>query len=109
MKEYLNSSLEKRALETKFTIRCEILQLMHCILYCITQVAWLGRQEKITYEPADLIPQYLITEFEAGIKPMDNIMTDSRYGVTSHTLTASVESQEPDPKCAKVTYLDDEG
>ena len=82
---------------------------MHYILlYCITQVAWLGRQEKITYEPVDIIPQSLITEFEAGIKPTDNIMTDSRYGVTSHTLTASVESQEPDPKRVKVN-LDDEG
>lgn len=71
------------------------------------QVAWLGRAEQMTWEPASTLPQALIDEFESGVVSTEAIITDTKFGVVHHTLvvgTSSATDSSP-PKRRKTTAL----
>lgn len=48
-------------------------------------------------------------EFEAGLESSNEMLTDSRYGVTSHTLFASTAVEGQQPKRAKIIPVEEEG
>ena len=64
------------------------------------QVAWLGQEERMTWEPASTLPQVLIEEFESGMVGTGQMITDARFGVFNHTLVVET-SKVPDAPLAK--------
>ena len=75
-------------------------------------MAWLGQEERVTWEPSQCVPQPLITDFEAGVKPTDEVYTDKRFGLINHTLStgsSNADIKPCSPKRAKVTPVYDKG
>ena len=56
------------------------------------QVAWLGQEEQMTWEPASTLPQVLINEFESGMVSTGQMITDTKFGVVNHTLVVTTSS-----------------
>ena len=50
-------------------------------------MAWLGCEEKITWEPSSSLTQSLINEYEQAVLCTEAIQTDARFGAVHHTLT----------------------
>ena len=63
-------------------------------------MAWLGCEEKITWEPSSSLTQSLINEYEQGVLCTEAIQTDARFGAVHHTLTvkSKVISEPPSKK-----------
>lgn len=68
--------------------QCDVQNKLSVINMC-TQVAWLGQEEKLTWESSSSLPQILIDEFERGIVNSEGVVTSCGYGVTNHTLVVS--------------------
>ena len=74
-------------------------------------MAWLGSENKITWEPSTSLTQALIDDFENGVVCKEAIATDTRFGSTNHilTVTSSVEEpsvEEPSAKRANIAAID---
>ena len=75
-------------------------------------MAWLGPDERVTWEPSQCVPPTLIADFEAGLKPTDEVFTDKRFGLINHTLSvgsSKADTKPCSPKRAKVTPVYDKG
>ena len=68
------------------------------------QVAWIGTKERVTWENGSALPQSLIDEFERNELYEPDILGDSRFGVTSHTLIASKRAAAATPPNKKGKY-----
>ena len=67
-------------------------------------MAWLGCEEKITWEPSSLLTESLINEHEKGLSYTEVIKTDARFGAVHHTLTVTNEDiSEPPSKKPNTT------
>ena len=54
-------------------------------------MAWLGCEEKITWEPSSSPSQTLINEFEKGVLCTEAVQVDARFGEMHHTLTVTTK------------------
>ena len=60
------------------------------------KVAWIGNEEKITWEPASTLPEIIVKEFEDGLSTSEEtLLTKSKYGITSHTIITSQQLPAP--------------
>lgn len=83
---------------------------MHFTYLLTYQVAWLGPEEKMTWQPESSLAQALIDEYEKGVVYSETIETESSYGVISHKLTvAELHEAEPPPKKKKFLPDDEHG
>ena len=56
----------------------------------VIQLAWMGSQHDLSWEPASSVPQSLIKEFEQGIQlSRETVSSEPQYGVITHTLINS--------------------
>ncbi len=75
------------------------------------QVAWIGQKERTTWEPASVLPQALIDEFEGGVVNEQRTVTDSKYGVVNHTIVVTTvdAAHAPPSKKTKTTIPSNPG
>lgn len=74
------------------------------------QVAWLGPEDKMTWEPASSLAQALVDDYERGVTYCETTETETSYGVISHKLTVSeCDTVEPQPKRRKYQFSDEHG
>ena len=61
-----------------------------CFVFDDVQVAWIGRQNETSWEPASSLP---VKEFEEGIKlSMETVSNEPQHGVITHTLINLLDS-----------------
>ena len=63
-------------------------------------MAWLGQEEKLTWEPSSSLSKELIDDFHKGMSSNKMVNTSRSYGVISHTLV--IESKGIPPKVKKM-------
>lgn len=76
------------------------------------QVAWLGQQEQMTWEPASTLPQSLIDEFEGGVIGVGETITNTQFGAINHTLVVATScdtASSPAKKLKTVPVPSDSG
>ena len=74
-------------------------------------MAWLGHQEKVTWEPASAFPTAVIQEFESSDACTQEITTDSSFGVINHTVVVTKldQTKPPPAKRARMSASKDLG
>jgi len=71
------------------------------------QVAWLGQDEKLTWEPSLSLPAELINEFHRGIAHDQFTTVKNCFGSTNHTLFTATSCDTPSkPKKLKPSTFD---
>ena len=68
-------------------------------------MAWLGKSNKLTWEPGSNLPPELVDEFEKGITPNEVTVSDKKFGVVQHTLVLERHTGTRDEPPAKRTKL----
>lgn len=67
-------------------------------------MAWLGCEEKITWEPPSSLTQSMIDEFEKGELCTESVQTDARFGAVHHTLTVKTKATSEPPPSKKPNH-----
>ncbi|XP_065899118.1 uncharacterized protein [Dysidea avara] len=65
------------------------------------QVAWLGSDEKITWESRSSLPQHLIDDFENGMQYEEAVITEAKFGAVNHTVTINMTTTTPEQPSKK--------
>lgn len=69
-------------------------------------MAWLGLENRISWESSASLTSTLIDDFEKGIICKDIVVTDKRFGATSHILSVTSDVEEPSAKRANTSAID---
>ena len=64
-------------------------------------MAWLGQQEKMTWESSSSLPKSLIDDFHRGLSSNELVNTSRNYGAINHTLVMASEGNPPKVKKIK--------
>ena len=64
-------------------------------------MAWLGKEEKLTWEPSSSLPKELIDDFHKGVSSNEMVNTSRSYGAISHTLVMASKGIPPKAKKMK--------